>query len=71
MAGLLLNCLVKVNWVNLGVVVRHYLSIAVNNEFSKVPWDLSGLLGLGIVELRVISQVSVDFTGISAVHLNL
>ena len=71
MAGLLLNCLVQVNRINLRVVIGHDLSIAVNNEFSEVPGDLSSFLGLGIIKLAVAAKVPVDLVGVGSIDLDL
>ena len=71
LANLLLNCLVQVNRINLGVVVGHHLSIAVDNELSEVPGDFSGLLGLCVVELRVSSEILVDIARVGSIHLDL
>jgi hypothetical protein len=70
-ASLLLDLLDEVKGIDLGAVVGDDLAVAVNDELSEVPRDLASLLGLGVVELGVRSQVLVDFTSVGAIHVDL
>ena len=52
------------------VPIADNFSVSVNQEFSEVPWNVSGNLGRFIKQFTLASQVSVDWVRGRAINLN-
>ena len=56
--------------LSVGKVIINHLTVDVNEEFSKVPWDLTNFIGFGIVEAGVASNKAEYVMGIVTIDIN-
>ena len=52
-------------------MIVYYLAISVNDELSKVPWNLTCSLVLFIVQWTVSAQILIEWMSVFAIHVDL